>query len=360
MRELHQIPLANLTTLQVGGAAQRVVDIENETELAELLSALHISHESVFVLGGGSNVVAPDAGWPGTIVRPAIRKVSVQLDGQDVLLQVGAGEIWDDIVALCTDNCWTGITCLSGIPGWAGAAPIQNIGAYGCEVFQALTGVRVVVRSTRLPSLMTNEQCAFAYRSSVFRGSDQFIVTEISLRLHRGGANKGETVSYAELAKALNVRQGACVPPARVREAVLALRCSKGMVVDSADPESRSAGSYFVNPVVDASTMRQVESRAVMRGAVEHPLSVPRYQVAEGCFKLPAAWLIEQSGFRKGMTIGGAGISRKHALAIVNCGGTAADIIRLEHIIRRGVKEAFGIELSREPILLELLEHTRS
>ena len=358
MREIHQVSLALLTTLQVGGTARRVLDAENEREIIDSLAEMDSTHEPVFILGGGSNVIAPDAGWPGTILRPAIRNVSAQCEEQQVILEVGAGENWDDIVAQCVDNGWAGLSCLSGIPGWAGAAPVQNIGAYGCEVRDVLVDVHAVDRRTRTTTRMSVEECSLGYRNSCFRGNDRFVLTSITLRLRR---EQGEIIRYAELARALGVAEGTIVPSGKTREAVLALRHSKGMVVSESDAESHSAGSYFVNPVVDASTLEHVERFAIAKGVVESCSLVPRFQVAEGRYKIPAAWLIEKAGFRKGMTLGGAGISRKHALAIVNRGGTATDVLTLEETIRRGVLDQFGVELRREPILMQdaLLENHR-
>jgi UDP-N-acetylmuramate dehydrogenase len=349
MRELRQVPLATLTTLRVGGPARRIVDIESDKELEDVLFESACESDPMFVLGGGSNVIVSDTGWPGTILRPAIRRIDKQRSGNEILLRVGAGEVWDDVVAACVGEGWTGLACLSGIPGWVGAAPIQNIGAYGHEVGQVLAGVRAFDRHARKFVSFSAAECAFGYRNSRFRGHDRHVITELTLRL---GASGSETIRYPELARALGVEEGASVPPARARDVVLELRRGKGMVVDEADPESRSAGSFFVNPVVDATTLRHVEACAVRRGAVADGSLVPRYPTTDGGFKVPAAWLIEQSGFRKGMTLGGMGISRKHALALVNRGGTATDLLLLEETIRQGVRNAFGVELSREPILV--------
>lgn len=347
MRELRQVPLATLTTLRVGGPARRVVDIESDRELEEWF--FDPAGDPVFVLGGGSNVIVSDTGWPGTILRPAIRRFDAERTGDDILVHVGAGEVWDDMVAACVGEGWTGLACLSGIPGWVGAAPIQNIGAYGHEVGQVLASVLAFDRLGRRFVSFSAAECGFAYRNSVFRGHDRYVITELTLRLGAGGS---EAVRYPELARALGVREGAGVPPGRARDVVLELRRGKGMVVDEADPESRSAGSFFVNPVVDTATLRHVEACAVRRGVVVDGSVVPRYPTSDGSFKLPAAWLIEQAGFRKGMTHGGVGISKKHALALVNRGGTATDLLLLEETIRQGVREAFGVELSREPILV--------
>jgi len=347
MRELRQVPLATLTTLRVGGPARRVVDVESDKELEDMLFASECESDPVFVLGGGSNVIVSDTGWPGTILRPAIRRIEKKRSGDDILLRVGAGEVWDDVVAACVGEGWAGLACLSGIPGWVGAAPIQNIGAYGHEVGQVLAEVRAFDRHARTFVSFAAAECAFGYRNSRFRGHDRHVITELTLRLRAGG---GEAIRYPELARALGVEEGASVPPGRAREAVLELRRGKGMVVDEADPESRSAGSFFVNPEVDATTLRHIEACAVRRGVVADGSLVPRYPTSDGHFKVPAAWLIEQAGFRKGMTLGGVGISRKHALALVNRGGTATDLLLLEETIRQGVRDVFGVELRREPI----------
>lgn len=348
MRELRNHSLASMTTLGLGGPADKILDVASEQELEAALAHAKQDNDPVFILGGGSNVIVDDAGWRGLILRPAIRGVQVEKKERSVHLHVGAGEVWDDLVAMCVGEGWSGLACLSGIPGWSGAAPIQNIGAYGHEVSGVLFDVRAFDRTHHRFTTFPCEACEFGYRTSLFRQNDRYVITQISLTLRM----ESESVRYPELARALGVKDGRSASPSHVRETVLQLRRGKGMVVDEKDPDSKSAGSFFVNPVVEERTLRDVEARAVQRGIVGAGASVPRYDATNGWFKIPAAWLIEKSGFAKGTTLGGVGISNKHALALVNRGGTTSDLLRLEMAIRQGVKETFGLELSREPILL--------
>lgn len=348
MREQRNASLSELTTLGLGGTATRLVDVDTEQELAEAICAADEAREPLFVLGGGSNVVVDDAGWPGTVLRPAIRGIEEVEEEGMVRLRVGAGVIWDELVAACVERGWVGLACLSGIPGWVGAAPLQNIGAYGHEVGEVLTAVHAFDRKRKTFTTFAREACGFGYRSSVFRHEQRYVISRVDLALQPRGE---EMVRYPELARALGVQSDGA-PPQQVRDTVLALRRTKGMVVDPDDPESRSAGSFFVNPLLDDGAMAEVEARAMRLSIVERGSEVPRYAASPGCWKVPAAWLIERAGFTKGTTISGVGISRKHALALVNRGGTAADLLSLERTIRRGVLETFGVELSREPILI--------
>ncbi|MCL2824277.1 MAG: UDP-N-acetylmuramate dehydrogenase [Polyangiaceae bacterium] len=352
MRQLHNIPLADLTTMQVGGPANHVVDVESESELTELLEQLDATAEPVAILSGGSNVIAHDSGWPGTIIRPAIKKLSANSSTHHIALEIGAGESWDDIVATTVEKNWAGLASLSGIPGWCGAAPIQNIGAYGTEIGKRLASVKAFDRQTHRFTTIAANQCALDYRTSLFKHNPRYIITEITIQLDD---SREERVCYSELAIALGVEVGTHVPTNAVRSAVLELRRSKGMVVDAEDPESRSTGSYFVNPIVSSSELARIDKLANARHS-DATVYVPRFQLDESRFKIPAAWLIEQAGFHKGLTIrgiGGAGISNKHALAIVNRGGRCSDVLALEEAIRAGVHSAFGVILEREPVLLQ-------
>jgi len=349
MREQHGVPLADMTTLRLGGPADRVVDAETDHDVAEIAADASASRSPLFVLGGGSNVVVDDGGWPGTVLRPALRGVDVEGTSHSVRLRVGAGVVWDELVAESVERGWGGLASLSGIPGWAGAAPLQNIGAYGHEVGDVLMSVRAFDRKAHTFTRFDRTQCRLGYRTSAFRHDDRHVIIEVALELR---SEDGELVRYPELARSLGVDVGQRVPGARVREAVLALRRSKGMVVDEADPESRSAGSFFVNPVIDEAKMRELERRALSLGVVPKAGAVPRFEAGPGRWKVPAAWLIEQAGFTKGTTVHGVGISHKHALALVNRGGTSSALLALESRIRSGVQDAFGVDLSREPILV--------
>lgn len=349
MREQRDALLSGMTTLGLGGRAARIVDVENERELADVFAELDGSDEPVMVLGGGSNVVVDDEGWPGTVVRPLLRGIEVRRDGSSVHLRVGAGEVWDDLVAHAVARGWAGLACLSGIPGWCGAAPLQNIGAYGHEVGQVLTAVRVFDRVKRSYVSFSRGDCGFGYRTSVFRNESRYVVSAVELELRQGDP---EAVRYAELVRALGLKDGARAPAARVRETVLALRRGKGMVVDPADPESRSAGSFFVNPIVDDEGLRTIVACALDRGMVQQGSDVPRFEADPGRWKVPAAWLIERAGFVKGTAHGAVGISRKHALALVNRGGTTSELLALQDRICEAVHATFGVRLRREPILV--------
>ncbi len=336
------VPLAPLTTMRVGGPAARMMAIDREELLVEALATTAASREPVFVLGGGSNVVVSDEGFPGLVLQMAVRGVAVHDQGDRVRVEVGAGEDWDALVGRAADEGWTGVACMSGIPGLVGATPIQNVGAYGQEVSDTIASVRVFDRDRGAFEDLAPSACGFGYRASVFKRSPRWIVTRVTFAFAR---SRTERVRYAELVKALGVAEGGEAPAARVRETVIALRRGKGMVVDPGDPESVSAGSFFVNPVVDAATVARVEAVVGQRP--------PGFDAGGGKTKLAAAWLVERAGFTRGWTQGRAGVSRKHALAIVNRGGaTAAEILAAARTIRDGVRERLGVTLEPEPVLV--------
>jgi UDP-N-acetylmuramate dehydrogenase len=318
------VKLADYTTLGLGGPADAFVAAGTEDELIDAVQAA--ADGPLLILGGGSNLVVADAGFPGTVVHVATRGIAI--DG--VTVTVAAGEPWDSVVSRTVEAGLSGLECLSGIPGLAGATPIQNVGAYGQEVADTITRVRVYDRDKKQTSYFNNKQCCFSYRHSVFKETDRHVVLEVTFRLSRDPV----PVRYPELAAAAAPATG----PAGIRAAVLTLRRRKGMVLDPADPDTRSAGSFFTNPIVDAA-----------------PEGAPRFDAGEGKVKVPAAWLIEQAGFAKGYPGPDAPvrISAKHTLALVNPGaGTTADLLALAREIRSGVQSAFGIELRPEPTLL--------
>ena len=325
-------PLAPLTTLGLGGPAKRLVSVTSEAELVE---AVGDSDEPLLLLAGGSNLVLPDAGWPGVVVRIETR--GVERDGS--VLEVQAGEPWDDLVAATVSDGLAGFECLSGIPGSAGATPIQNVGAYGQEVAETVRSVRVLDRTTGAIEELDGDRCGFAYRTSAFKRSDRWVVLAVTFALHADAAS--QPLRYAELARALDVEPGTRAPLAEVREAVLALRRGKGMVLDSADPDIVSAGSFFMNPILDAATV------AALRP------SPPAFPQPDGRVKTSAAWLIERAGFAKGYTRGRVAISSKHALALVNRGGaTTTELLGLAREIAAGVRDRFGVELQPEPTIV--------
>ena len=366
-----QVPLAGYTTLRLGGPARRFAEAPDDTELVAQVRAADDRGEPLLVLGGGSNLVVADGGFPGTVVRVATRGIRRELAGGSVLLTVAAGEDWDAVVAGPVADGLAGLECLSGIPGLAGATPIQNVGAYGQEVAQTLVTVRGYDRERREVVDLTAAECGFGYRTSAFKRSLQragarpgglpgpvtgrFVVLGVTFRLERSAMSA--PVRYPELARVLGVAEGGRAPLAEVRTAVLALRRGKGMVLDPADPDTRSAGSFFTNPVLDLAAFAALE-RAV--AATCGPgVHVPRFPAGPGQVKVPAAWLIERAGFAKGYPdgpipgSGGARISAKHTLALVNPGGaTTAGLLALAREVADGVRKAFGVDLAAEPVLV--------
>ena len=340
------VPLAAHTTLRLGGPARRLVIATNADEIAESVRDAAASGEPTLILGGGSNVVIADHGFPGTVILIRSRGVRViARDGDTVTVRVAAGEPWDEVVAAAIDAGWSGLECLSGIPGAAGSTPIQNVGAYGQEVTETLTAVHVLDRVTDQPRTMTPAECRFGYRTSVFKRSDRWVVRSVDFRFRRSPVST--PVRYAELAGALGVPPGGQAPLVAVREAVLGLRAGKGMVLDPADPDTYSAGSFFLNPVLNAGAAAAVRERAAGLG---EPRTWPG---GDGLVKMSAAWLIEQAGFGKGYGRRGVAISSKHTLALTNRGtGTTAALLGLAGEIRDGVRDRFGVTLHPEPALV--------
>jgi UDP-N-acetylmuramate dehydrogenase len=350
------VKLADYTTVRLGGPARAFVRAETEHELIDAVRSADAAGEPVLILGGGSNLVVSDEGFDGTVIQVATRGVT--RDAGPGVLTVAAGEEWDAVVARAVAEGLAGLECLSGIPGLAGATPIQNVGAYGQEVAETITAVRVYDRVTADVRQMPNELCGFAYRTSRFRGSDRFVVLSVTFDL--AVQVLSAPVRYAELAAALGVTPGGQVESAEAREAVIELRQRKGMVIDPADPDTRSVGSFFVNPVLDASALAAVEAAARARGGPG--TRVPRFEAGDGLVKVPAAWLIEQAGFGKGYNPGdGARISAKHTLALVNAGtASTAALLALARQIRDGVRDTFGVSLAPEPVLVGVALLARS
>lgn len=349
--------LAQYTTLGLGGPAGRLVTASTDDELLAAVRAADAASERALILGGGSNLVISDDGFPGTVIHVDTRGMSfARADGR-VEVTVAAGENWDDVVAATVTEGLAGLECLSGIPGRAGATPIQNVGAYGQEVAEVITSVRVLDRKANSALLLPNELCHFAYRTSMFKRSSvadsavpggRYVVLGVTFALHDEKLSR--PVRYAELARELGVEAGDRVPCADARQAVLAIRGRKGMVVRPDDPDSRSAGSFFTNPILDAGQLAHVEAVAAARALGP----VPRFEAGDGLVKLPAAWLIERSGFTKGYgRPGGAHVSAKHTLALVNGGAaTTSDLLALAREIVAGVRREFGVALEPEPILV--------
>ena len=343
--------LSDHTTLRLGGPARRWVRATTERELIEAVDSADRAGEPVLVLGGGSNLVVADDGFPGTVVEVATRGISADsetVDGTRIsvcggaLVTVAAGEVWDDFVAEAVRRRWVGIEALSGIPGTVGATPIQNVGAYGQEVAQTVARVRVWDRRLRGIRTFAAADCGFAYRTSRFKadrfdaGGGRHVVLDVTFQLAIGDSSA--PVTYAELARTLGVEVGTRAPLADVREAVLRLRAGKGMVLDPDDHDTWSAGSFFTNPFVEPGRV---------------PAGAPSYPQPDGAVKTSAAWLIEHAGFAKGHGNERVSLSTKHTLALTNRGAaTTADLLALARDVRAGVREAYGIELVNEPVLL--------
>jgi UDP-N-acetylmuramate dehydrogenase len=324
------VRLADLTTLAVGGPIDRLVEVHDADELVDAVRDADESGRPLLVLGGGSNVVAPDQGWPGDVVL--VRSHGIERSGDALTVQ--AGHDWDALVAHTVENQLAGIEALSGIPGSTGATPIQNVGAYGQEVAQTVTAVRVYDRAEKSERTLTPEQCGFAYRDSrLKREPSRFVVLEVDFALHPG--SRSRPVGYAELARTLGVEIGESAPLADVRDAVLELRRGKGMVWDPSDPDSRSAGSFFTNPIVPV-------ARAVD--------GCPSWPAGDGSVKLSAAWLVQHAGFGRGTRQGNVGTSSRHSLALTTePGATAAELMAFAGRVIEAVRDQFGVTLIPEP-----------
>jgi UDP-N-acetylmuramate dehydrogenase len=353
MRELHDEPIAAHTTMRVGGPAARMVVVETADELVDAVREVDDADEPLLVMGGGSNLVVSDAGFAGTVVKVETRGVVV--DSQDqcggASVVVAAGEDWDGFVAQAVDEGWSGVEALSGIPGSTGATPVQNVGAYGQEVAQTLARVRVWDRREEQVRTMTSLDCRFTYRNSVFKATDRYVVIDVMFQLVPG--TMSQPVRYADLATQLGVEVGERVPLPEAREAVLAQRRRRGMVLDAGDHDTWSCGSFFTNPVLGPGDFAALESRvASLLGAdVAAP---PRFPATDGGVKTSAAWLIEKAGFAKGFGLPGpAALSTKHTLAVTNRGAaTASDVAALAREVRDGVRDTFGVTLENEPVLV--------
>jgi UDP-N-acetylmuramate dehydrogenase len=335
------VPLSEWTTLGLGGPAEVLVEVDDVGSLSAALDQAEAVGHPVLVLGGGSNLVVADEGFPGTVVKVGINGVKTERDGEDALVRVGAGEDWSDLVNSCVADRLSGIECLSGIPGLAGGAPVQNVGAYGQEVAGTIVTVTVWDRARHCTRELAPSECAFAYRDSVFKRCSGLVVTEVCFRLRRSALSR--PLRYEELARHLGREVGQAAPLELTAQAVLDLRRSKGMVLDGDDPDTRSAGSFFINPVLDGNELERLRLRAP---------DVPTFPAPPGT-KVPAAWLVEKAGFAKGFRQGTAGISTKHALALTAAaGGTTVDLVALARAVRDGVHGRFGVLLEPEPVLV--------
>jgi UDP-N-acetylmuramate dehydrogenase len=334
--------LRDHTTLRLGGPAGAWVRATTDDEVVDAVRRADESREPVLVLGRGSNLVVADEGFPGTVVEVATSGVSADVENDDptcggVVVEVAAGEGWDDFVATAVERRWVGVEALSGIPGSVGATPIQNVGAYGQEVSQTVARVRVWDRRLRGIRTFAAADCGFGYRTSRFKADpSRHVVLGVTFQFRQG--ELGTPIAYAELARTLGVEPGTRAPMSDVRRAVLGLRRGKGMVLDPADHDTWSAGSFFTNPVLDADRV---------------PGDAPAWPQPDGSVKTSAAWLIERAGFHRGYGEGAARVSTKHTLALTNRGdATTDDLLALAREIRDGVESRFGIRLVNEPVLV--------
>jgi UDP-N-acetylmuramate dehydrogenase len=349
--ELTNTPLSDYTTLRLGGPAQRLVEVRSTADACALIAECDQQGEPLLVLGGGSNVVIGDAGFDGTVLVLRTRGIEVLHPAPNrpeaTAVVVAGGHPWDEVVAYTVEHGLGGLEALSGVPGSTGATPIQNVGAYGQEVSQTIVEVQVWDRHTGTELLLDASECGFVYRSSIFKGNDRYVVLGVVFHLLPGGVSA--PVRYPELARRLGVEVGEQAAVADVREAVLQLRRSKGMVLDADDPDTFSAGSFFTNPILDAAA------------AARLPEGAPRYPAVDaqgqpGAVKTSAAWLIEQAGFTKGYANPAwphVSLSTKHTLALTNRGGAStAELVGLAQHIVEGVQQKFGITLRPEPVFV--------
>lgn len=342
---LENVPLAPLTTLQVGGPARHFAEASTIVDVRAAVDQARSRQWHLFVLGGGSNLVISDSGWPGLVLKIAITGMDFRLESGQAIFDVGAGEIWDKFVMTAVERDCAGIECMSGIPGSVGGTPVQNVGAYGQEVAATITSVQALDLRDGQVRELCNEACGFEYRTSIFNTTqkDRYIILRVTYALTPGGEPH---IEYADLKKYFaghnrpNLRE--------VREAVRQIRATKSMLITPGDEDARSAGSFFKNPVLSNAEYQVLSERAATRN-----LHIPSYPALDARRKVSAAWLVEQSGFQKGYTRGPVGISRKHALAIVNRGGaTAADVIAFKNEIQQRVLDEFGIDLQPEPVFV--------
>jgi UDP-N-acetylmuramate dehydrogenase len=335
------VPLADLTTLRVGGPARRLIAVTTESELVDCIRDLDARGEPVLILGGGSNLLVADAGFEGTVVKIETRGVQADVSGcSGAILSVAAGEDWDALVVRTLEEDFVGLEAMSGIPGLVGATPMQNVGAYGAEVADSVETVRTYDRKNQEIRTFAAVDCGFSYRGSRFKTeAGRYVILSVTFQLRLGSMSS--PIRYPELARALGVELNIRAPAPAVREAVLTLRRAKGMVLDDHDLDTWSAGSFFTNPILDA------QQSATL------PPDAPRFPLPDGRVKTSAAWLIERAGFGKGFGDGAARVSTKHSLALTNRGtASAADLVELARQIRAGVTATFGLTLEPEPALV--------
>jgi UDP-N-acetylmuramate dehydrogenase len=346
-----QVPLAPWTTLGVGGPARFFAEVASEPALLEALAWAHDRGLRTLLLGGGSNLLVADRGVDALVLRLRLRGLSVTREGEGALLEAAAGEPWDEVVAFAVAHDLAGLECLSGIPGDAGATPIQNVGAYGQEVGDTIVSVRALHRETGQMVELDRAFCDFGYRDSIFKraAKDACVLTRVRFALRPGGA---PALRYAELTQRFAALGNPAPSLADVRDTVITLRRAKSMVLDPADENRQSAGSFFMNPTVEAGALDDLRARIDAAGVLRPGERMPTYPAPAGRTKLSAAWLIERAGFGKGAGEGRVGLSTKHTLALVNRGGaSAAEILAFAAQVRAGVEARFGVMLHAEPVM---------
>ncbi|HKR29757.1 MAG TPA: UDP-N-acetylmuramate dehydrogenase [Terriglobales bacterium] len=345
MQIQENVALAPYTTLQVGGPARFFIETRAEDEIRDALLFARERSLQVFVLGGGSNLVVADAGWPGVVLRIAVGGTATRSKNGKQIFTAGAGEDWDSLVAFSVEQNCSGVECMSGIPGTVGGTPVQNVGAYGQEVKDTITTVRVLDTITLELRDMAAADCGFAYRTSIFNSSEKgrYIVARVSFALTPSGSPK---IEYADLKRYFGDRSAPTLKD--VRDAVRSIRSRKGMLISVDDPDSRSAGSFFKNPIVPPAEYERIAALPICKD--QKP---PSFPAPAGTVKMSAAWLVERSGFQKGYADGRVGISSKHSLAVVNRGAaTASDVMRLKNKVQEGVFQTFGVRLQPEPVFV--------
>ena len=349
MQVQENVPLAPLTTFRMGGPARFFVEAKSIADVEESVRFARTRDVPLFVLGGGSNLVVADSGWPGLVLKigiTGIERRAVAADDGRALFDVGAGESWDRFVSHAVMAHCAGVECMSGIPGSVGGTPVQNVGAYGQEVSNTIESVEVFDLKDNQIRELCNEACGFSYRSSIFNTTERgrFIILRVTYALAPDAEPHSE---YADLKRHFEGRE--TTPNlAETREAVRHIRAGKGMLIVEGDPNCRSAGSFFKNPVLSEEQHEEMKRRAAAK-----KLTIPSYPALEKSRKVSAAWLVEHSGFARGYGFGHAGISSKHALALVNRGGaTAAEILALKDQIQQRVEEIWGVRLETEPVMV--------
>ncbi len=349
----YSVSLSELTTIKLGGNAKLFCNCNTIDEIKACLIYAKTGNLPVQVIGGGSNIIFSDEGFNGIVIKIDTKGIKFKELEKDLIeITAGAGENWDDLVKLCIDNNLAGVECLSGIPGCVGAAPIQNVGAYGQEVSDTIVSVEAIDRLTLKIVEFTNEECKFSYRQSRFKNkdTDKYIITKVTYRLKKFAESK---IKYPELKKYLdrNTKWDALKNSKEklsvIRSSVINIRKSKSMVIDSNDPNTVSCGSFFLNPVLTEEEFRELE-----KTCSKNNLNIPSYKTDQG-IKIPAAWLVENAGFHKGYRKGGVGISTKHSLALINCGGSAKELLELSDKIEDDVYKKFGVKLRKEPEIIK-------